>query len=316
MDFIKNGGAPLPVGFKIFGFEIRFYALFILGGAILAYFLAKRYLKKEGFEDISFLENTFYIAFPAGIIGARIWYVICEWNTSFSNQPWYKVFAIWEGGLAIHGGVLLGIVVGMLYVMHKKPHYNVLKVASAIVPIILLSQAIGRFGNFFNCEVYGGCIDRNSIWLPEIIKDQLMYNSNGIKACAEGQIVTPLFLIEGIINLAGFFIIMYGVRLGLKKFIKNGDLIGCYFVWYGTVRAILEPLRDKQFQMSDNLISVWTSIFFIILGITIIILCHVFSDKINEYYTKKQEEYEKSLVLETTNNNNESEGINENEDKE
>ena len=108
MSWVHIGKAPIPAGFKIFNFEIRFYALFILGGAILAYFLARRYLKKAGFE-LDFAEGLFYTAFPAGIVGARIWYVICEWNNQFAGGPFWKVFAIWEGGLAIQGGVVLGV---------------------------------------------------------------------------------------------------------------------------------------------------------------------------------------------------------------
>ena len=113
MIWIHIGEAPIPAGFRIFNFQIRFYALFILAGAILAYFLSRRNLKKEGFQ-LDFAEGLFYTAFPAGIVGARIWYVIASWNTEFAGQPFWKVFAIWEGGLAIQGGVILGVAVKII----------------------------------------------------------------------------------------------------------------------------------------------------------------------------------------------------------
>ena len=298
MSWIHIGEAPLPAGFKIFNLPIRFYALFILGGAILAYLLARRYLKKAGFE-LDFAEGLFYTAFPAGIVGARIWYVIASWNTEFAGQPFINIFKIWNGGLAIQGGVILGVAVGMLYVILKKPHYNVLKIASLIVPTILLAQAIGRFGNFFNCEVYGAPVNSNWILLPNILKEQLMYNSNGVLVCDPGFCHLPLFLIEGLINTAGFFIIMYAIRLPLKKWIKPGDLIGCYFIWYGIVRAVLEPLRNSSFQMGKNLTSVWMAVLFVVIGIAVIVLSHVFAPKLDAYYDRKTREYEQSLVLET-----------------
>lgn len=288
----------LPTGIKIFGFEIRFYAIFILAGAILAFVLAIYHNKKQGTYDKTTFENLFYIAFPSGILGARLWYVIAEWNKEFAGQDFWKPFRIWEGGLAIHGGVLIGIAVGMLYVHFKRRHVNVLKVADVIVPGILLAQAIGRFGNFFNCEVYGYCIDRSSVsFLPNFIVEQLKYNELGGLACDAGQVTLPLFLIEGVVNVIGYFVIMYAVRYGFKRVRKDGDMIGCYFIWYGIVRAILEPLRHKKFQMGDNLTSVWMSIAFVIIGIAIIILCHVYSKKITRHYELEVEKFNTKKII-------------------
>lgn len=288
----------LPTGINIFGFEIRFYAIFILTGAILAFVLAIYHNKKQGTYDKSTFENLFYIAFPAGILGARLWYVIAEWDKEFAGQPFYHVFEIWKGGLAIHGGVLIGILVGMLFVHYKKRHVNVLKVADVIVPGILLAQAIGRFGNFFNCEVYGYCIDRESIsFLPEFMVEQLKYDEMGNLACGPGQVTLPLFLIEGVINVIGYFVIMFAFRYGLKKYKRDGDMIGCYFIWYGVVRAILEPLRHKKFQMGTNLTSVWMSIAFVVIGIAIIVLCHVFDKKIAKHYEVELEKYNASRIV-------------------
>ena len=280
--------AKLPTGIKIFGFEIRFYAIFILIGAVLAYILGRYFTRKEGHDD-KILENVFYCAFPAGIVGARIWYVIAEWSKEFAHQPFYKVFYIWEGGLAIQGGVILGAVVGIGYIMIKKPHYHVVRIADYCIPGILLAQAIGRLGNFFNAEVYGKCIEESSLsFLPAFVLEQLKYNAQGGYACAPGEIVTPLFLIEALLNTAGFFVIMFGIRKGLKKYYKAGDLIGAYLIWYGTVRAILEPMRNPTYQMGNNLTSVWMSVAFIIGGVALIVLAHIFADKVDAFFESRR----------------------------
>lgn len=267
----------LNKSFNIFGFSIAYYALFILGGAIIAYLLSRYFTKKHGFDD-TILEGTFYTAFPMGIIGARIWYVIAQWGEFSGNNFWtdltlfgntFKIpsmFAIWQGGLAIQGGAILGILTGILYVHHRKPNYNVLAIADFVVPNILIAQAIGRFGNFFNQEVYGKAGEPGG-WaiLGDWFVEQMTIN---------GEFRQPLFLIEGIINILGFFIIMYGIRILLKKYLKPGYLMSSYIIWYGLVRAILEPLRDPMFQMGSSRGSMSSQIMafaFIIGGIALIV---------------------------------------------
>ena len=90
---------------------------------------------------------------------------------------------------------------------------------------------------------------------------------------------------------------MFAFRYGLKKYKRDGDMIGCYFIWYGVVRAILEPLRHKKFQMGTNLTSVWMSIAFVVIGIAIIVLCHVFDKKIAKHYEVELEKYNASRIV-------------------
>ena len=274
----------LPTGINFGSFEIRFYAIFIIIGAIIAYILSRYFCRKEGFDD-TILEGTFYLAFPMGIVGARIWYVIAEWSKEFASQPFYKVFAIWEGGLAIQGGGLLGALVGILYIHHRKPNYNVLAIADLVVPNILVAQAIGRWGNFFNAEVYGLCVDESQwSFLPNFIIEQLHYNSAGDLACGGSQIVTPLFLIESVVNLIGFVLLMFVVRKFLKKWLCPGDLIASYMIWYGIVRAIMEPMRNPTFQMGSNtMASQLMAYIFIVLGVLLIVVFHL----LDRYKKKK-----------------------------
>ena len=288
------------IGFKqisIGSFRITYYALCILIGAILSYKLSQYFFKKKGY-DPALLENLFYVAFPSGILGARIWWVIAEWSEFIKTHEWYEMFFIWEGGLAIQGGAIAGIGIGLLFVIKKYPNVPALLAADCIVPNILLGQAVGRWGNFFNQEVYGKCVNTWR-WLPDFIEKKLIYkiDNNGYTGAllcgSETQMVVPLFLIESLINTLGFFVLMFGIPALFKwigKISNNkirlayGDVSCSYLIWYGIVRAIMEPLRNPEFTMGStdgvtNLTSVYMSIAFIVMGIAGIIICHIFRKK-------------------------------------
>lgn len=274
----------LPTGIKIFNFEIRFYAILILSGAIIAYYLSRYLTKKDGYDD-TILEGVFYLAFPLGIVGARIWYVIAEWNKEFAKADFVEVFKFWNGGLAIQGGVILGVLVGVWYIHYKKPHYNVLAIADCVVPNILVAQAIGRWGNFFNQEVYGKASDVGAWkYLGEWFVNQMTIN---------GSFRVPLFLIEGIVNICGYVLIVFVIKRFLKKYLKPGDLIASYLIWYGLVRIILEPLRDPAFKMGSGVMASQIMAYvFVVLGIGLFIGFY-FLDK---YLNKKRLEAEKNYA--------------------
>ncbi|MCH3977172.1 MAG: prolipoprotein diacylglyceryl transferase [Bacilli bacterium] len=256
-------------------FSVHFYALFILSGAILVYFICDHYFYIE-YGKHGLIENLFYIAFPAGIVGARLWYVIGNWYREGFNERPLDAFAVWDGGLAIMGGALLGGIVGILFLKWRRKWIPTRHAADLIVPTILIAQAIGRWGNFFNQEVYGSITNSAYWWfLPEFIVRQMTIS---------GSMRVPLFLIEGIVNLAGYFIIRYAVGRGLKKYTKMGDLALLYVVWYGLTRFILEPMRDPAFNMGTNDKWSWIwSIVFIALGVLAIIANHLYE----RYHTPK-----------------------------
>ncbi len=286
----------IPSGFNIGPIHIAFYAICILLGAILAYILSRLFIKKRGYNPGD-IENLFYIAFPMGIVGARIWYVIAQWNAEFASQPWYQVFAIWHGGLAIQGGIIGGVLAGVIFMLVRRKHIPLLLAMDCIIPTILLAQAIGRWGNFFNQEVYGQCVDASYwSWLPDFIVDRITYtlNSTGtgwligssgnpVLLCPEGMVVVPLFLIEGTINILGFLFIALGVpaifklikKYTGKMYLANGTLASLYLVWYGTVRFILEPMRNQQYIMGDYT-SMGMSIAFIVIGVIGIVLSYLY----------------------------------------
>lgn len=258
---------PLPKGIPFEQPLVAFYAMFILTGAFLAYALTEREFIKIG-KKKGFVEDVFIIAFPAGILGSRLWYVWGQWDIEFANEPFWKIFAIWEGGLAIMGGALGGALAGILYVYFKRKDIPIIKALDFAVPTILVAQAIGRWGNFFNQEVYGAIADVEGwMWLPTIIREQMTIS---------GSFRVPLFLIESMINLTGYFVIRFGFGHGLKQVIKPGDQALMYLVWYGLTRGIMEPLRNPMYNMGTggNWSLVWGWLFFAV-GLMAIAINHL-----------------------------------------
>lgn len=248
------------------GIKITFYAVFILLGALIALFISKHEYKKLG-GNSSDLDGLFVVSLLAGIIGARIWFVIAEWSRFFEGEPWYKVFYVWEGGLAIQGGAIFGILVGVIYVhfvLKPKSKASVLEITDCIVPTMLLAQAIGRIGNFFNREVYGKVFDYSKTIFakfPQWFINQMqieMVSSSGDILYFEGitdpttQMVHPLFLYEGLINILGFIVLFFILHKLMKKVLVPGVVCGSYFIWYGITRIVMEPWRHPKFIMGDN----------------------------------------------------------------
>ena len=258
--------------------NIAFYALCILSGAILVYFLCDHYFYKE-YGEHGILESTFFVAFPAGIIGARIAYVIGEWNNSFAQRiaegDWWAPFAIWEGGITILGGAIGGIVVGALWYKWRNRGKNLFLAADLIVPAILIAQAVGRWGNFFNCEVHGLAVDEAAWkWLPEIIFRNAHYSDSG--ATLLDQIYVPLFFIEAIVNLLGYFILAHVFGKALRKYTELGDLAFGYIVWYGLTRVFMEPLRSPSYQMGEKGYWSWIwAMVFVVVGTLCIVVNHI-----------------------------------------
>jgi phosphatidylglycerol:prolipoprotein diacylglycerol transferase len=261
-----------PVLIEFGNFSIKWYAVFILVGALLTYYVSQRLIKKDGYPT-SVLENTFYIAFPAGLVGARIWWYFFEGSNSF-GADWYRIFFVWEGGLSILGGVLFGFLAGYIYFQKAHPEIKKLYAMDIVIPNILIAQALGRWGNFFNQEVYGACVTRESLWfLPDFITNQMA--GGGLIACPITQVAQPLFLYEMLLNVFAFFMITFVLRK-IWRGRRHGDLAALYFIWYGVVRTILEPLRHPDFIMTKWGIptSLVTAILFALGGLALLLYTH------------------------------------------
>lgn len=249
----------MKVLLEIGPFSITWYAFLIVTGAIIAFELSVRNLKKMGYSK-ALAEDLFYGALPAGIIGARLWYVAFEWPQYARNL--ISIFYLWEGGLGIYGGVFAGMLYG--YYFTKKHKLSYLRWADAIVPNILVAQAIGRWGNFMNQEAYGRIVSEAYYRLyPAFIKTRMFI---------EGSYREPTFLYESSLNILGFLLI----TLVYKKYAvrKRGDLMFAYFGWYGVVRFFVEGLRSDSLYFLGLRVSQLTSI--ILIGIAIAGLLGVF----------------------------------------
>lgn len=278
--------------------NIAFYALCIISGAILVYFVCDHIFYKE-YGKHGLLESTFYVAFPAGIIGARIWYVVGEWGKSFDygramttigDVKIWAPLAIWEGGLTILGGAIMGIVVGVLFFLWRNKNLSIWFAVDAIVPTILIAQAVGRWGNFFNCEVHGLVASVDSFkWLPEIIWRNAQYSSAAPNLVDTNELYVPLFFFECMTNLFGYFLIAHFFGKLLGKYHEPGDLCFGYVIWYGLTRVLMEPLRFGEFKMGQDGYWSWVwSMIFVFVGTLLIVVNHI----VRLIIKKKNNKYE------------------------
>jgi phosphatidylglycerol:prolipoprotein diacylglycerol transferase len=269
------------------GGQLTWYSVFVLTGAILTLiisnFLYKRDPESKKCPDLVF--NTFLVAFPMGLVGARIWFVLSELEWYRANP--IEILQVWEGGLAIQGGVLLGAACGIAYAAYSMKKHNMnLKITTLmdmIIPNILIAQVCGRWGNFFNREVYGECVDhlyalKNWWMLPDWLVQNMQGGFSGgvYVSCPGNEYAQPLFLYEGLLNFVGFILITIVLRNLFKKRI-DGTLSAFYLIWYGVVRVCLEGYRNEKFIMRWGEVSqsVVTSIAYIVLGVAFIASLYV-----------------------------------------
>lgn len=242
---------PDPVAFNLFGIEVRWYGILIATGMILALLIGLKKLKKYDIPEDEGL-NFFLIMVPSVIIGARLWYVLFEWSY-YSLHP-SEIIAVWNGGLAIQGGLIAGGIAGVIFCKIRK--IPVLRFADAAIAGVPLAQAIGRWGNFFNQEAYG-----TETTLPWAIT---VYDS------AKGYIqVHPTFLYESIWDLLVFgFMWLYDAKW--KK--CDGEVLFVYMIGYSVGRFFIESLRTDSLMFYGMRMAQLTSVAMIVGGIIGMIL--------------------------------------------
>lgn len=246
------------VAFSIFGIDIYFYSICILLGIILAYLVISLEGKKHKINRDIITDMMFYTIL-IGIIGARIYYVIFNMDYYLNNIG--EIFAIWNGGLAIHGGIISGLI--FVYFYTKRKNINFLKLLDIITSGVIIAQSFGRWGNFFNGEAHGGIATLNTLTnmhIPKFIIDGMNI---------DGLYYYPTFYFESIWCLVGF-IIMLIIRKSKK--IGLGTISGFYFIWYGIGRFFIEALRTDSLMLFNLKVAQIVSILSIILGIILIIL--------------------------------------------
>lgn len=208
------------VAFTIFGIDVMWYGVLIALGMLIGIALAVREAKRVGISEDDVL-NIAIIAIPVAIICARLYYVIFSWDY-YSQNP-SEIFNIRGGGLAIHGGLIGGILTGFIYAKVKKLDF--FKTADAVMVGMPLAQAIGRWGNFINGEAHGG---------PTSLPWGIMVD--GVK-------VHPTFLYESIWDFGIFLFIMLYMR---KKKTYEGEVIVSYITLYSIGRFFIEGLRTDS----------------------------------------------------------------------
>ena len=144
-----------PIAFEIGPLSVAWYGLIIVVGMILAIYLSIKEAKKRGISEDFVVDTAFWVV-PLGILGARLYYVLFELDYYLANP--LKIFAIWEGGLAIYGGIIAGVLT--IYWRAKKDNIPMLLFIDILAPYTLLGQSIGRWGNFINQEAHGGEVSR------------------------------------------------------------------------------------------------------------------------------------------------------------
>ncbi len=230
-----------PVAFTLFGRDVMWYGVIITFGIICAFMLANWRAKYEKVDGDTFYDLAF-ITVLLSILGARLYFVFfyggfVERGGTFFENLWgtlYNIIAIWEGGLAIYGAVIVGAVTITVY--GKVKHVNIAKLLDATAPGVLLGQAIGRWGNFTNAEAHGGVTD--------------IFCRMGISYGGYGETVYyhPTFLYESLWNITG--VIILTALYKKKKF--NGQIVLGYFCWYGFGRMLIEGLRTDSLYLGNT----------------------------------------------------------------
>ena len=244
--------------------RIHFYALFILTGIILALLLTESRLKARGVEAGVALDVSFW-AIPFGILGGRFFHVITHPNDYFyQGADLLAPFRIWEGGLAIYGALLFGALGA--YIGSRKSGIKFTSYLDAVAPGILLAQAVGRWGNYFNNELFG--LPTDLPWGLEISSSNPAYPAG----LPEGVLFHPTFLYESIWSLFGVALLLAAD----KRFnLRWGRMIGLYVIYYSVGRVWVEAIRIDPSEIVLGLrINIWSAIIGIIVGLAVMIISY------------------------------------------
>ncbi len=246
-----------PIALNLGFVTITWYAIFIVLGMLIGIYIAKKEALKHKI-DTELLEDYVFYAILSGFLGARIWYVLFSLNYYLANPG--EIIAIWHGGLAIHGGLVGGLIYTIYFC--KKNNVKIFELSDLAVPSLLIAQSLGRIGNFMNSEAHGGVTTKdflsNTLHLPDFIVNG-MYIS--------GNYYQPTFLYESAWNISGFILIMLVLR---KKWrYSYGKITAFYLMWYGFIRTFIEMMRTDALMLGPIRIAELTSFVMFISGVYI-----------------------------------------------
>ena len=251
--------------------QIYWYSITMLCGVIFGGLLTFIELKRLKININYFMDMLFYVII-FGFLGARLYYVL--FNLDYYLQNPSEIIAIWNGGLAIHGAILAGILTIIIYNLKRKKSKNeIIKYLDVSSFGVILGQIIGRWGNFFNQEAHGGVTTKaflESIHIPNFIIEGMTI---------DGIVYQPTFLYESILNLIGLVILLI-VRK--NKNLKNGMLVSIYLMWYSLVRFFIESMRTDSLMLFNLKMAQVISIVLFIVGLIIFGVSYKFSNNYNK----------------------------------
>ncbi|RMC40781.1 prolipoprotein diacylglyceryl transferase [Lactobacillus sp. ESL0236] len=229
-----------PVAFNLGDISVKWYGVIMATAIILAVVMAiiegqKRHIISDDFVDLLLW------AVPIGYLGARIYYVAFEWDY-YAQHP-DQIIAIWNGGIAIYGGLIAGLIVLLVFCYKKLlPPFLMLDI---IVPGVMAAQILGRWGNFFNQEAHGAATSLQflqSLHLPLFIINQMKI---------AGTYYQPTFLYESVLNLIGLILIL--LLRHRRHIFKQGEVFMLYLAWYAVVRFFVEGLRTDSLYIANTI---------------------------------------------------------------
>lgn len=259
-----------------FPFTIRWYALCIITGMVLAILYMMYRAKKNGYSIDVLLEYVI-AAVPCAIVGARLYYVLFNLE---DYKTFYDAIAIWKGGIAIYGAIIGGLVA--IFVLSKIKKRSFFEVIDYCAPAVMIGQICGRWGNFFNAEAYGA-LDKINFPIIGDIATPFFENDYIFRMVIENQRVGtievhPTFLYESLWNLCGLVLIHF--LFTRKKF--DGEIAAIYFAWYGFGRFFIEGLRTDSLMSGSIRFSQLLGIIFAVAGVVCVIVGRNIAKKKNE----------------------------------
>lgn len=255
------------IAFSLFGIDVNWYGLIITCGMILAVLYALWHAKHEGVKSDHIIDLALALIF-CGVIGARLYYVIMEFDqylvsggTFLQNLggTLYNCIAIWNGGLAIYGGIIAGFLAALVVARAKRIPFPV--IADIAGPAVMVGQIIGRWGNFVNVEAYGA--ETTLPWRMGVL-----YSFNDGVSFVSEKFVHPTFIYESLWNLLGLILITYFYKK--KKF--HGQMFLSYMTWYGFGRMLIEGLRADSLYVGSIRISQLVGFVTFVVGAVLIIV--------------------------------------------
>ena len=255
----------LDLGFiKIYWYSIMILLGIFIGGSVII-----KEARKFKIPD-DYTINMILLCMLFSILGARLYYVIFNWNYYGNNL--LDIVKIWEGGLAIHGGILFGLIFIIFYT--KKYKVNTWRMLDIVVVGLIIGQAIGRWGNFFNGEAHGPATTLEALqklFIPGFIIDGMNIH---------GTYYHPTFLYESLWCLLGFILLLLFRR---RYYCKIGETTGFYLAWYGIGRYMIEGLRTDSLMFFDFKVAQIVSLAIVIIGLIILLVKSRGSCLINRY---------------------------------